>query len=246
MTTEPIANNLPDRASFSRRIRSFIRREGRLTVAQTRALDELMPRFGLAAEGPRLDPAKIFGRIAPLTLEIGFGNGESLLDMAQAAPEQDFIGIEVHRPGVGHLLLGIEQRGLTNIRVMNDDAVPFIQQRIGPGQLDRLLLYFPDPWHKARHHKRRIVQPEFASLIAERLKPEGMWHLATDWADYAEHMRAVLDAHPDFTAEHQGTGEADRPAWRPETKFERRGIRLGHQVFDLIYRRNPDQPQSAV
>lgn len=213
-------------------------------MAQTRALNELMPRFGLAAQGPGLDPAEIFGRMAPLTLEIGFGNGESLLDMAQAAPEQDFIGIEVHRPGVGHLLLGIEQRGLTNIRVLNDDAVPFIQQRIGSGQLDRLLLYFPDPWHKARHHKRRIVQPEFATLIAERLKPEGMWHLATDWANYAEHMRAVLDARPDFTAEHQGTGEAGRPAWRPETKFERRGIRLGHQVFDLIYQRTLDQPQS--
>ncbi|WP_322628666.1 tRNA (guanosine(46)-N7)-methyltransferase TrmB [Halothiobacillus sp.] len=244
MTVEHIATPHPDTESFSRRIRSFIRREGRLTVAQTRALNELMPRFGLAAQGPGLDPAEIFGRMAPLTLEIGFGNGESLLDMAQAAPEQDFIGIEVHRPGVGHLLLGIEQRGLTNIRVLNDDAVPFIQQRIGSGQLDRLLLYFPDPWHKARHHKRRIVQPEFATLIAERLKPEGMWHLATDWANYAEHMRAVLDAHPDFTAEHQGTGEAGRPAWRPETKFERRGIRLGHQVFDLIYQRTLDQPQS--
>jgi tRNA (guanine-N7-)-methyltransferase len=246
MTVEHIATPHPDTESFSRRIRSFIRREGRLTVAQTRALNELMPRFGLAAQGPGLDPAEIFGRMAPLTLEIGFGNGESLLDMAQAAPEQDFIGIEVHRPGVGHLLLGIEQRGLTNIRVMNDDAVPFIQQRIGSGQLDRLLLYFPDPWHKARHHKRRIVQPEFATLIAERLKPEGMWHLATDWANYAEHMRAVLDARPDFTAEHQGTGEASRPAWRPETKFERRGIRLGHQVFDLIYQRTLDQPRSAV
>ncbi|ANJ66902.1 tRNA (guanosine(46)-N7)-methyltransferase TrmB [Halothiobacillus diazotrophicus] len=237
MTTEPLLTDTSTPESFSRRIRSFIRREGRLTVAQTRALAELMPRFGLAAQGPIIDQSALFGRTAPLTLEIGFGNGESLLDMAQAAPDQDFIGIEVHRPGVGHLLLGIEQRGLTNIRVMNDDAVPFIQQRIGPAQLDRLLLYFPDPWHKARHHKRRIVQPDFADLIAERLKPGGIWHLATDWANYAEHMRDVLDAHAAFTSLHQGTGVAARPDWRPETKFERRGIRLGHEVFDLVYRR---------
>lgn len=239
MTRDSMTDTPTPAPLISRRIRSFIRREGRLTVAQTRALDQLMPRFGLTAEGPILDPAAIFGRTAPLTLEIGFGNGESLLDMAQAAPDQDFIGIEVHRPGIGHLLLGIEQRGLTNVRVLNDDAVPFLQQRIGPAQLDRLLLYFPDPWHKARHHKRRIVQPPFADLIAERLKPDGIWHLATDWANYAEHMRAVLDTHPAFTAAHQGTGAAARPDWRPETKFERRGIRLGHAVFDLIYRRNP-------
>lgn len=239
MTTKPLPTPPVSPEPLSRRIRSFIRREGRLTGAQTRALTEFMPRFGLEASGPVLDQAQIFGRVAPLTLEIGFGNGESLLAMAQAAPEQDFIGIEVHRPGVGHLLLGIEQRGLTNVRVMNDDAVPFIQQRVGPGQLDRLLLYFPDPWHKARHHKRRIVQPDFADLIATRLRPQGLWHLATDWANYAEHMQSVLDAHPAFVAEHQGTGAAVRPDWRPETKFERRGIRLGHEVFDLLYRHQP-------
>lgn len=185
-----------------------------------------------------LDLRALFGRTASITLEIGFGNGESLLEMAAAAPEEDFIGIEVHRPGVGHLSLGIERLELTNIRVVAEDAVPFIQNRIANASLDRLLLYFPDPWPKARHHKRRIVQTAFANLISQKLKPGGLWHLATDWAPYAEHMRAVLDAHPDFSAEHNGNGEADRPSWRPQTKFERRGVRLQHSVYDLRYRRS--------
>lgn len=218
-------------------IRSFIRREGRLTAAQTRALNELLPSIELKAEGDVLTMSRLFGRTAPVTLEIGFGNGESLLEMAANAPDEDFIGIEVHRPGVGHLALGIERLGLTNIRIVAEDAVPFITHRIANASLDRLLLYFPDPWHKARHHKRRIVQTEFANLVSLKLKGHGLWHLATDWAPYAEHMRAVLDAHPDFSAEHVGAGESARPNWRPETKFERRGIRLQHTVFDLLYRR---------
>ncbi|WP_407276464.1 tRNA (guanosine(46)-N7)-methyltransferase TrmB [Halothiobacillus sp. DCM-1] len=228
-----------------RPIRSFIRREGRLTVAQQRALDELLPRFALTGTGAALDFPAVFGRVAPVTLEIGFGNGESLLEMAAAAPEQDFIGVEVHRPGVGHLLLGIEQRQLTNLRVVSEDAVPFLRERVPPQSLSRLLLFFPDPWHKTRHHKRRIVQTGFADLVAERLKPQGLWHLATDWAPYAEHMRGVLDAHPAFTALHQGSGENQRPAERPETKFERRGIRLAHAVFDLRYQRTQMNPESA-
>jgi tRNA (guanine-N7-)-methyltransferase len=233
MTTD---NLTTANAPAHRSIRSFIRREGRLTVAQTRAINELLPPLELKAEGDVLDMSVLFGRKAPVTLEIGFGNGESLLAMATAAPEEDFIGIEVHRPGVGHLALGIERLGLTNIRIVAEDAVPFIRDRIANASLDRLLLYFPDPWHKARHHKRRIVQTEFADLIGQKLKPGGLWHLATDWAPYAEHMRAVLDAHPNFSAEHIGTGESARPSWRPETKFERRGIRLQHTVFDLLYR----------
>lgn len=230
--TPTSATNAPHRA-----IRSFIRREGRLTGAQTRAIATLLPPIELAGHGAPLDLPQVFGRTAPCTLEIGFGNGESLLAMAAAAPEQDFIGIEVHRPGIGQLLLGIERLSLTNIRIVADDAVPFLQQRIQDHSLDRLLLYFPDPWHKARHHKRRIVQPPFADLIARKLKPAGLWHCATDWAPYAEHMRSTLDAHPAFSAEHLGIGEAARPAWRPETKFERRGLRLSHAVFDLLYRR---------
>lgn len=221
-----------------RPIRSFIRREGRLTPAQVRAINELLPALELKAEGDVLDLGTVFGRTAPVTLEIGFGNGESLLHMAASAPDQDFIGIEVHRPGVGHLALGIERLGLSNIRIVAEDAVPFIQNRIANASLDRLLLYFPDPWHKARHHKRRIVQTEFADMVGQKLKPNGLWHLATDWAPYAEHMRAVLDAHPDFSAEHSGSGEDARPGWRPVTKFERRGIHLQHSVFDLLYRRS--------
>lgn len=239
MTTDNPA--IPDTSadtSVHRAIRSFTRREGRLTTAQIRAINELLPPIELKAEGDVLDMSTLFGRTAPVTLEIGFGNGESLLDMAAAAPEENFIGIEVHRPGVGHLALGIERLGLTNIRIVAEDAVPFIKDRVANASLDRLLLYFPDPWHKARHNKRRIVQTEFANLVSQKLKPGGLWHLATDWAPYAEHMRAVLDAHPDFSAEHISTGEAARPSWRPETKFERRGIRLQHAVFDLLYRRS--------
>lgn len=238
MTTDNSSTPSPSTETPAHRpIRSFIRREGRLTAAQIRAINELLPAIELKADGAVLDMNVLFGRTAPVTLEIGFGNGESLLEMAAAAPNEDFIGIEVHRPGVGHLALGIERLGLTNIRIVAEDAVPFIRDRIADASLDRLLLYFPDPWHKARHHKRRIVQTEFANLVGQKLKKGGLWHLATDWAPYAEHMRTVLDAHPDFSSEHVGIGEAARPSWRPETKFERRGIRLQHAVFDLLYRR---------
>ncbi|MGC9458041.1 MAG: tRNA (guanosine(46)-N7)-methyltransferase TrmB, partial [Halothiobacillaceae bacterium] len=184
-------------AERHRPIRSFVRREGRLTASQKRALDELWPRFGVIPEGV-IKPAQLFGREAPLTLEIGFGNGASLAQMAEAEPDRDFLGIEVHRPGVGHLLLEIEKRGLGNLRVLCADAAQVLEQNLAPDALDRLLLYFPDPWHKKRHHKRRIVQPAFAQLVAERLRPGGVWHLATDWTDYAEHMLAVLEDCPAF------------------------------------------------
>lgn len=223
-----------------RTIKSFVRREGRLTVGQQRALDKLLPRFGIpAGEGP-IDPHALFGNDHPVTLEIGFGNGESLAAMAEAAFEQNFIGVEVHRPGVGHLLQLIEQKNLTNVRVANTDAVELLQNRIPEASLDRLLLFFPDPWHKSRHHKRRIVQPAFAELVASRLKPGGLWHLATDWENYAEHMREVLEASAAFeNVNGPGAFAPARPAWRPETKFERRGLRLGHGVWDLLYIRKP-------
>lgn len=220
-----------------RRVRSFIRREGRLTPGQQRALTELGPKYLIDPTGPVIDPVALFGREASLTLEIGFGNGDSLVEMAAKDPNQNFIGIEVHRPGVGHLLNGIEHFGLTNLKAVCGDAVPFLEQRLADENLDRLLLYFPDPWHKKRHHKRRIVQTSFADLVARRLKPGGLWHLATDWAEYGEHMREVLDPHPAFVAEHRGIGENARPDWRPRTKFERRGEERGHRVFDLLYRR---------
>ena len=225
-------------AGHARRIRSFVRREGRLTAGQQRALDELLPRYGVDGDGP-IDFARLFGRRAPLTLEIGFGNGASLATMAAAAPEQDFVGIEVHRPGVGQLLAELERRGLGNVRVLCDDAVDILRQRIAPASLDRVLLFFPDPWPKRRHHKRRIVQPAFVELVASRLRPGGLFHLATDWQPYAAHMLRVLDACPAFenTA---GRGRcAGRPADRPPTRFEQRGRRLGHGVHDLLYRRTP-------
>jgi len=227
---------------FIRTIKSFVLREGRLTAGQQRALDELFPLFGIAPSlevgDEPLNFVELFGNDHPVTLEIGFGNGESLAAMAEAAPELNFIGVEVHRPGVGHLLHLIEQKGLSNVRVANEDAVELLKKRIPPASLSRLLLFFADPWHKSRHHKRRIVQTGFADLVASRLVPGGLWHLATDWENYAEHMRAVLETHPAFVnAISPDACTPERPAWRPETKFERRGQRLGHGVWDMLYTR---------
>lgn len=219
-----------------RRIRSFVRREGRLTTGQQRALDQLWPLYGIEPDQP-LELAAIFGRQAPCTLEIGFGNGASLAAMAEAAPEQDFIGVEVHRPGVGHLLQEIESRQLHNLRVLCTDAVEVLERQIPDASLHRVLLFFPDPWHKKKHHKRRILQRHFIDLLARRLQPGGRFHMATDWQDYAEHMLAEMEQATAFrnTA---GAGQyAEQPAYRPTTKFERRGRRLGHGVWDLVYER---------
>jgi len=217
-----------------RHVRSFVRREGRITQSQQRALDNLLPRFGVPLDG-LLDFDAVFGRQAPRTLEIGFGNGASLAKMASLAPEQDFLGIEVHRPGIGHLLLEIERYMLGNVRVICADAVEILEQHIAAASLDRVLLFFPDPWPKSRHHKRRILQPAFVALIHDRLKPGGVFHMATDWQPYAEQMLEVMEATPGFTNS-VGRGEfAPKPDYRPETKFERRGLRLGHGVWDLVY-----------
>lgn len=225
---------MPTSEEIRRHVRSFVRREGRITRSQQRALEELLPQFGLAPEGlPDLD--RVFGRHAPRTLEIGFGNGASLAQMAATAPEQDFLGIEVHRPGVGHLLLEIEQRALTNVRVICADAVEILRDHIAPASLDRVLLFFPDPWPKKRHHKRRILQPEFVALIRDRLAPGGRFHMATDWQDYAEQMLEVMDAQQGFVNTAGRGHYAPKPDYRPETKFERRGLRLGHGVWDLVF-----------
>jgi len=217
-----------------REIKSFVRREGRITSSQKDALENLWPRYGLDAprNGAPLDLPALFGRTAPVVFEIGFGAGDALLFRAERAPEQDFIGVEVHRPGVGRVLNRAEKLGLNNLRVASHDAVEVLRDWLGPESLDELILEFPDPWHKARHHKRRIVQPAFAALVASRLKPGGLFRLATDWVPYAEHMREVLDASPDFTG-----GEVERPDSRPITRFEARGERLGHVTTDLLYRR---------
>lgn len=221
-----------------RHIRSFVRREGRLTLAQQRALNELWPRFGIASGPEPIDLDSVFGRQAMRVLEIGFGNGESLAAMAAAAPYTDFIGIEVHRPGVGHLLLQIEQRELSNVRVLCEDAVEVLETRINDASLDRVQIFFPDPWHKARHHKRRLIQPAFVSLLARKLRSGGHLHLATDWEHYAQHMLDTLRASTAFSNTSPCGDYCPRPEYRPLTKFERRGQRLGHGVWDLIFERH--------
>lgn len=220
---------------YLRRIRSFVRREGRLTKGQQRALDELFPRYGISLQQGELDLDSLFHRQAFRVLEIGFGNGASLAEMAANHPENDYLGIEVHRPGVGNLLLQIEKQELTNIRVSNDDAVDVLETQIPDVSLDAVYLFFPDPWHKKKHHKRRIVQPAFAQLLRHKLKPGGIFHMATDWENYAEHMLEVMTAAKGFQ---NSAGEGkymQRPEYRPLTKFEQRGHRLGHGVWDLIF-----------
>ncbi|SEK78643.1 tRNA (guanosine(46)-N7)-methyltransferase TrmB [Ectothiorhodospira marina] len=225
-----------------RPIRSFVRREGRLTVGQQRALELLGPRWGLEFAPEPLNLEALFGRRAPVTLEIGFGNGEPLAQMAAHAPERDFIGVEVHRPGVGHLLQQVEDRGLTNVRVACHDAVEMLNRQIPPGSLDRIQIYFPDPWPKKRHHKRRLVQPAFVDLLATRLREGGILHLATDWEDYAWHMLEVMQQAEAFTNQAADGGFSPRPTYRPLTKFEQRGQRLGHNVWDLVHEHTNPRP----
>jgi len=227
-------------ADNPRRIRSFVVRAGRMTEAQRLALEQLWPRYGLdapAAGEPPLDLARCFGRNAPCTLEIGFGNGETLAALAAGHPERDYIGIEVHRPGAGHLLRLAAQQELGNLRVICADAVEVLERALPPASLDEVLILFADPWHKKRHHKRRLIQPAFVTLLASRMRAGGHLHLATDWEPYAQQMLEVLDASADFVNTAAGGGFAPRPAWRTPTRFERRGERLGHGVWDLDYRR---------
>ena len=218
-------------------VRSFVVRAGRMTTAQERAWRELWPRYGLETGDGPLDLAAVFGRDAPRTLEIGFGNGETLATLAAAHPERDYLGIEVHRPGVGHLMLRAAELGLTNLRVVCRDAVEVLERCVAPASLDEVLLYFPDPWPKKRHHKRRIVQPGFVELVASRLRSGGVLRMATDWQPYAEHMLAVLSECAALRNAAEDGGHVPRPESRPVTRFERRGQRLGHGVWDLAFRR---------
>jgi tRNA (guanine-N7-)-methyltransferase len=215
-------------------IRSYVLRAGRITQAQKRALAELLPRYGIPYAPAVLDLDRVFGRAAPRVLEIGFGNGDTLVELASSFPNRDFIGVEVHPPGIGHCLLAVESLGLANLRVVAHDAVEVLAHMIPPASLDEVLVYFPDPWPKKRHHKRRIVQPEFASLVASRLRPGGRFRLATDWEPYAAWMLEVLNASPDFTNAAPDGGCVERPE-RGATRFERRGRRLGHRVYDLDF-----------
>jgi tRNA (guanine-N7-)-methyltransferase len=239
MTPDDPDTDLPGRASDPRRraIRSFVVRAGRMTVAQERAWQELWPRYGIETGAATLDLAAVFRREAPRTLEIGFGNGESLVALAAAHPERDYLGLEVHRPGVGHLMLRVEERRLSNVRAICRDAVEVLQLCLAPDSLDEVLLYFPDPWPKKRHHKRRIVQPEFVALVASRLRPGAVLRMATDWEPYAAHMLEVASACTALRNASPDGRFVPRPDSRPVTKFERRGHRLGHGVWDLAFRR---------
>jgi tRNA (guanine-N7-)-methyltransferase len=219
-----------------RHIRSFVLRQGRFTPAQQRAFDAHWPRFGLDPHVP-LDPARTFGRRAACVLEIGFGNGEQLLWSALREPEKDFLGVEVHRPGVGRLLNALAAHDVHNVRLYNSDVVDVLDEAIAPAALDEVRIYFPDPWPKKRQNKRRLMQPDFAATLAARVAAGGRLHLATDWADYASQMREVLDNAKGWHNLGGADGFVVRPPWRTETHFEKRGRKLGHGVWDLLYER---------
>ncbi|MBX2884207.1 MAG: tRNA (guanosine(46)-N7)-methyltransferase TrmB [Granulosicoccus sp.] len=228
--------NDPTASLTSRAIRSFVIRNGRMTDGQREAIATLMPVYGVAFCEAKLDFATLFGNDSPVWLEVGFGNGEALLHIAARFPEINFLGIEVHAPGVGHLLAGIESQALSNIRVMRHDAVDVLQHMIPADSLARVLVFFPDPWHKKRHHKRRILQGETITLIEKTLKIDGVLHCATDWEPYAEAMLEELGAST-LLVNQSSDGFSEKPEYRPLTRFEKRGLKLGHVVRDLLYTR---------
>jgi tRNA (guanine-N7-)-methyltransferase len=219
-----------------RRIRSFVLRAGRTTPAQERALGELWPTYGIDLDAP-LNLEAAFGRAAPRCLEIGFGAGEVIGALAETNPHIDYLGVEVHRSGVGRLLLRAQQGALKNLRVICNDAVDVLREHVADESFDEILVFFPDPWHKKRHHKRRLIDPSFAALAAAKLRMGGTLRLATDWQDYAEQMLAVCNATPALQTLSADATYVPRPAFRPATRFERRGERLGHGVWDLAYLR---------
>ena len=220
------------------KIKSYVKREGRLTKAQGKAIEDNWPSMGLSVKQGLLDLDYVFNRQAQRVLEIGFGMGKSLVEMAAAAPETDFIGIEVHRPGIGACLASAQEADVTNLRVFEHDAVEVLEQSISDESLDRLQLFFPDPWHKKRHHKRRIVQSDFVQAIRNKLKIGGEFHMATDWEPYAEHMLEIMNAAQGFSNTSNTNDYVKRPEYRPITKFEVRGQKLGHGVWDIIFKRD--------
>ena len=221
--------------SPQRPIRSFVLRQGRVSNAQRRAYDSLLPEFGIPYAPGVLDLRRLFGRDAPRILEIGFGMGETTAEIAASHPENDYLALEVHTPGVGSLLKQIEGRGLSNLRIIQHDAREVLEHMVAPDAFDGVHVFFPDPWPKKRHHKRRLIQPPFAALLASRVKPGGYVHVATDWDEYAQQILEVLAAEPTLT--NTAPGFAPRPDYRPLTKFEQRGLRLGHGVWDVVFRR---------
>jgi tRNA (guanine-N7-)-methyltransferase len=222
---------------YIRKVRSFVKREGRLTKGQEAAIEKCWPTMGLVHEQGMLDFSQVFGNDNGVVLEIGFGMGKSLVEMAKNAPELNFIGIEVHRPGVGACLMDADEQQVTNLRVFEHDAVEVLADCIPDGSLTTMQLFFPDPWHKKRHHKRRIVQPEFVESLRKKLKIGGVFHMATDWENYAEHMLEVMQAAPGYENLSENNDYVPRPDNRPLTKFEARGHRLGHGVWDLMFKR---------
>ncbi|MGL6261374.1 tRNA (guanosine(46)-N7)-methyltransferase TrmB [Vibrio sp. WXL210] len=236
--SEVTTNEYNEDGKLIRKVRSFVRREGRLTKGQESAMNECWPTMGLDYQEQLVDWTEVFGNDNPVVLEIGFGMGASLVEMAKNAPEKNFIGIEVHRPGVGACLADARDAGITNLRVMCHDAVEVFANMIPDGSLSTLQLFFPDPWHKKRHHKRRIVQLDFAEMVRQKLIPEqGIFHMATDWENYAEHMIEIMNKAPGYANIAIDGDFIPRPDERPLTKFEARGHRLGHGVWDIKFKR---------
>jgi tRNA (guanine-N7-)-methyltransferase len=226
-----------DAPEYMRRIRSFVLREGRMTPAQQRAFETHWARFGVDYTGSAQDFHAHFSRLAPLVLEIGFGNGEALAWASEHDLHRDYIGVEVHGPGVGRLMNALAARDATNVRLYKHDAVEVLEKEVAPETLAEARIWFPDPWHKKRHNKRRIIQPEFVALLATRMVSGGLLHLATDWEPYAQHMLEVMEASPHWRNAVGQAQYAEKPDWRIETHFERRGLKLGHGVWDLLYRK---------
>ena len=232
------ATDTPSAERLTRRsIRSFVVRNGRTTSAQTDALQRLLPQFGLTYSDNPISLHTAFNREAPVWMEIGFGNGDVLVNMGTNNPEANILGAEVHESGIGHALIGVEQNALTNVRLVQHDAMEILENMLEPASLDKVLLLFPDPWHKKRHHKRRIVQQDFLDAVARTLKPGGILHCATDWAEYGEWMIERLEKDTRFKNCAGPAQGSPRPEWRPVTRFEKRGHRLGHDVIDLLYTR---------
>ncbi len=220
--------------SKERQIRSFVLRKGKMTTGQRKAVEELLPKYAIDPVPDTLDFSSLFGNDNPVWLDIGFGNGESIIHAAQQHPDVNFLGIEVHLPGVGHLLIECEKLGLDNVRIIRNDAVDMMNKHMSDGCLDAVHVYFPDPWHKKRHHKRRIINPDFLALTASKLKQGGRLHYASDWEPYAIEVKELINQTPAFKNSQADGDFVDRPEWRPVTKFERRGQKLDHGSYDLI------------